>query len=128
MTVTTGIDIIEVDRVRALIEASGDSFLRRWFSSEEIAYCARKARPAEHYAARLAAKEAAVKALRPGHGERVLLRDIAVVHGPSGAPGLRLDGRAARLAEEAGIAEMHLSLSHCAAYAVACVVAVLRSA
>jgi holo-[acyl-carrier protein] synthase len=128
MTLTTGIDIISVHRVRALIEASGDRFVRRWFSSEEIAYCAQKAHPAEHYAARLAAKEAAVKALCPDRGERILLRDIDVVSLPSGAPRLRLSGRAASVAGERGIAEVYLSLSHCAEYAVASVIAVLRGA
>jgi holo-[acyl-carrier protein] synthase len=124
MQISTGIDIIEVDRVRALIDRSGERFLRRWFSAEEISYCAAKARPCQHYAARMAAKEAAVKALAPARGERILLRDITVTTAPSGAPRLILAGRAGQIAKESAITELHVSLSHCAQYAVASVIAV----
>lgn len=124
MALSTGIDIISVDRVRALIEGSGEKFLRRWFSEEEIEYCAAKARSYQHYAARLAAKEAAVKALQPGRRERILLRDITTTNAPSGAPRLLLAGRAAQIAKESGIEQLYVSLSHCAEYAVASVIAV----
>jgi holo-[acyl-carrier protein] synthase len=127
MKLSTGIDIISVDRVRALMERSGERFLRRWFSSEEIDYCAAKARPSQHYAARLAAKEAAVKALGRGWGDGILLREITVSIGPSGAPRLQLAGRAREIAEESGVEELHVSLSHCTQYAVASVIAVFKT-
>ena len=125
MTLRTGIDIISVERVSALIRKSGERFLRRWFSADEIGYCTAKARPGEHFAARLAAKEAAVKALDPGPGERIVLKDITVSVGPSGAPRLLLAGRAREIANASGISELHVSLAHCAEYAVASVVAVI---
>jgi holo-[acyl-carrier protein] synthase len=126
MKLSTGIDIISVDRVRALMEKSGERFLRRWFSSEEIEYCTAKARPSQHYAARLAAKEAAVKALGHGWLDGILLSDITVSVGSSGAPLMRLAGRARQIAEESGIEELHVSLSHCTQYAVASVIAVFK--
>jgi holo-[acyl-carrier protein] synthase len=125
MTISTGIDIISVERVRALVEKSGERFLRRWFSAEEISYCEAKARPCQHFAARLAAKEAAVKALQPAGWERILLKDITVTIAASGAPHLLLAGRAASLARESGIAELHVSLSHCTQYAIASVIGIL---
>lgn len=125
MALRTGIDIVSVERVSALIRKSGDRFLRRWFSDEEIGYCTSRARPGEHFAARLAAKEAAVKALDPAPGERILLRQITVSVGPSGAPRLLLAGRAREIAGTSGISELHVSLSHCAQYAVASVIAVI---
>jgi len=127
MTISTGIDIISVERVRALMEKSGERFLSRWFSAEEISYCAAKARPCQHYAARLAAKEAAVKALEPARKERILLSDITVTNAPSGAPRMLLAGRADQIAKESGISELHVSLSHCAEFAVASVIAVFRA-
>jgi holo-[acyl-carrier protein] synthase len=125
MTINTGIDIISVERVRALMKKSGERFLHRWFSAEEISYCEAKARPCQHYAARLAAKEAAIKALEPAGWDRILLKDITVTIAASGAPRLRLDGRAASIAKESGITELHVSLSHCTQYAIASVIAIL---
>ena len=125
MSFSTGIDIVSVERVSALIRKSGERFLRRWFSADEIGYCAAKARPGEHFAARLAAKEAAVKALDPGPGEHILLQEITVSVGPSGAPRLLLTGRAREIADASGISRFHVSLSHCAQYAVASVIAVI---
>ena len=124
MVISNGVDIISVERVRAIISRSGDRFLSRWFNPEEIRYCTSRVRPAEHFSARIAAKEAAIKALRVPWQGGILLKDICVSHDPSGAPRLVLGGEALRVARQRGIAEMHLSLSHCADYAVASVVAV----
>jgi holo-[acyl-carrier protein] synthase len=123
MIVATGIDIIEVRRVAALLQRGGDRFLRRWFTDDEVEACRSRARPAEHFAARLAAKEALVKALRTHWTGGLLLREVSVVADSSGAPTLRLAGRAAELAREAGITGIAVSLSHTAEYAVASVVA-----
>lgn len=122
--VGTGIDIVSVPRVRALLERDGERFLRHWFSEEEQAYCAARARPAVHLAARLAAKEAAIKALRTAWDGPVLLHDVVVVCEANGAPSLRLTGRAAGIADRAGVTGLHVSLSHDGDYAVASVIAV----
>jgi holo-[acyl-carrier protein] synthase len=124
MIIGTGLDIMEVRRVDALLRKAGDRFLRRWFTDEEVAYCLSRARPAEHLAARLAAKEACVKALRLAVGDGLLLRDIAVIREDEGAPSLRLAGRAADIASRAGVDHLFVSLTHTREYAAASVVAV----
>ena len=124
MIVGTGIDIVSIERVRALVEQAGERFLHRWFSDEEAAYCGTKARPAVHLAARFAAKEAAVKALRTAWNGPALLLDITVTSEGTGAPSLRLAGKAAEIAEKAGITGLHVSLSHDGDYAIASVIAV----
>jgi len=125
MAIRTGIDIVSVDRIRRLAEKSGDRFLTRWFSEREIAYCTSKARPAQHFAARVAAKEAVVKVLAPPWEGGILLKEIEVLDARGGPPRLHLSGRALRIAEELGINDLQVSLSHCAEYAVASVVAEL---
>ncbi len=122
MIIGTGIDIVEVRRITTLMGRAGDRFLHRWFSEEEIAYCSTRAKPALHFAARLAAKEALIKALRPAWTAGILLKDVSVVAVENGAPALRLSGRAAALAAQAGISTVHVSLSHTSEYAVASVV------
>lgn len=125
MIIGTGTDIIETRRVRALIDRYGERFLRRWFDEREIAYCRLKAKPHLHYAARLAAKEAAAKALRLSGGAPLSWKRIAVVNGEDGSPRLALSGLPLSASERLGSPVLHLSLSHCDAYAVATVTAEL---
>ena len=118
MKLTTGVDIIEIPRVRQVLERYGERFLERVYTSGEIAYC--RGRP-PNLAARFAAKEATMKAL--GTGVRgVGWKDIEVVRQESGAPSIRLHGRAERRGERLGVQEISLSLSHSEDYAVAFVV------
>lgn len=118
-TLTTGVDIIEISRIAGVLARYGGRFLRRVYTPGEIDYC--RGRPA-NLAARFAAKEAAMKAL--GTGIRgVGWQDIEVVRAESGAPSLRLYGRAKARAERLGVRQMALSLSHSREYAVALVVA-----
>ena len=118
-----GIDLVEVARVRELLNQHGDRFKARTFTEAECAYCEACADPAMHFAARFAAKEAASKALGTGFAEGVSWRDIEVVRATSGRPVLRLHGGAARRAEQLGARSWHLSLSHTKELAQAQVVA-----
>ena len=118
-----GIDIVEVERVADVIHRHGERFLNRVFTPREIAYCRTRKRYSEHFAARWAAKEAALKALRLAFEGAVSWRDMEVVTGKMGAPSLKLHGAAAHLARKQGISRVHLSISHVAPLAVACVVA-----
>lgn len=122
-TVGTGTDIVSVQRVARLIEARGDVFLERWFTPGEIAYCTAKARPSLHFAARFAAKEAVVKALRTGGDGPVPWRSIEIDHDEHGAPVVRLLERMAVVAARGGVGRVQVSLSHCDEYAVAVAVA-----
>jgi holo-[acyl-carrier protein] synthase len=115
---TTGVDIIEISRVRRVLERYGQRFLERVYTSGEINYCWGRA---PNLAARFAAKEATMKAL--GTGVRgVGWQDIEVVRQESGAPSIRLHARAKACAQRLGVREISLSLSHSQEYAVAFVV------
>ncbi len=113
---------MDTERVRSLAERYGERFLSRWFAPREIEYCARKAKPHLHYAARLAAKEAAFKALGMSDGP-LPWKDIVVDRDEAGRPRLVLEGRARAAADAAGAERLHLSISHCDAYATAVVTA-----
>ena len=118
MTLASGVDIIEISRVKLVLERYGQRFLDRVYTAGEIAYC--RGRP-PNLAARFAAKEATMKAL--GTGVRgVSWKDIEVVRQESGAPSVLLHGRGKSRAERLGVRDISLSLSHSRDYAVAFVV------
>lgn len=123
MVVGTGVDLVEVSRIRGLRERHGDRFLRRWFDDREIAYCEGRAHPDRHLAARFAAKEAAFKALRLSRNDPVCWRHIIVEKETDGSPVLLLTGEPREAAARMGITRLHISLSHCEHYALAMVTA-----
>jgi holo-[acyl-carrier protein] synthase len=116
-----GTDIVEVARVHKSL-ARTPGFARLAFSDGERAYCDGCAHPAEHYAARFAAKEAFLKAVGKGILQGVVLREIEVVRDEGGEPSLRLGKSAARAMAQRGGASALVSLSHAAGWAVAFVV------
>ncbi len=122
MIVGTGIDIAEVPRIRQSIERFGDRFLQRVYTVGEIKYCDSKANRAERYAARFAAKEAAMKALGTGWNHGVRWRDCEVVRLPGGRPSISFHGKAAEFAIRLGVKNAALSLSHTAEQAIAQVI------
>ena len=121
---TTGVDLIEICQVERALDRHGERFLRRVFTQAEIAYSC--ARPAE-LAARFAAKEAVAKAL--GVGVRMMARDgirwheAEIIGDHRGKPLVRLSGWAALRAEELGLTQWAVSLSHTKTHAIAFVVA-----
>ncbi|MGI5839193.1 MAG: holo-ACP synthase [bacterium] len=119
----TGIDIVEIDRIERMVARKGDRFLNRVFTVGEIAYCRRSRRPGARLAARFAAKEAVLKALGLGL-RRMKWADIEIIRDELGKPIVRLSGKAAAVAAERGIREIHLSLSHGRDYACAQAIAV----
>lgn len=122
MIVGTGVDVIEVARIRAAVERFGNRFLNRVFTPEEIRYCTSKLNAAERLAARFAAKEAGMKAVGTGLRHGVSWHDLEVVRAPSGKPSLHLTGKVAEFASRLGYAHVHLSLSHTAEHAIAFVI------
>ncbi|MGH7534544.1 MAG: holo-ACP synthase [Gemmatimonadales bacterium] len=123
MILGLGTDLVAIPRVEEVLSRHGERFLDRVFTAAEQADCLSRARPARHLAARLAAKEAARKALGTGWGLGVRWRDIEVRAGGSTPPSLRLAGAAKQRAETQGIRRALVSLSHDGEYAVAVVVA-----
>jgi holo-[acyl-carrier protein] synthase len=122
MIVGTGIDIEEVSRVRASIERFGDRFLHRIYTEGEIRYCDSKANRVERYAARFAAKEAAMKALGTGWSHGVRWRDCEVARMPGGRPTIKFHGEAGEIAARLGVKNAALSISHTAQQAIAQVI------
>ncbi len=124
MSLSAGVDIIELDRIRRALQRYGERFLVRIFTPEEIA---RYGDRLPELAARFAAKEAVSKALGVGINHMsaygIGWREVEVLPDPLGKPVVRLSGRARQLAAEQGLREWAISLSHGRDYAVAFVVA-----
>jgi holo-[acyl-carrier protein] synthase len=116
-----GVDICEIARMERAL-ARHPTMRARVFTPEEIAYCDAKARPAESYAGRFAAREAVIKALGGYRGKR--WRDISVTRHPSGAPIIALAGRARDRAEALGLSKILITFTHEKTSAVAFAVAV----
>ena len=121
MIVSTGVDLAEVDRVQAALEDPriGRRFRDRVFTAGEIAYCRRKRDAASSFAARFAAKEAAMKALGTGHSRGVYWTGIEVVRRPGGPPQLQFHGGAATRAASMGATGSLLTLTHSRELAIA---------
>jgi|SRR5947209_3502876 len=122
MIVGTGVDLAEVERIRAAIERFGDRFVQRIYTPGEIAYVERKANRYERYAGRFAAKEAGMKAIGTGWKRGVRWKDLEVANLPSGRPTLRLHGEAAKIAERLGVKSILLSITHTAQFGMAQVI------
>jgi holo-[acyl-carrier-protein] synthase len=119
MILGTGIDIVEVDRIRDLIKRYGDRFLMRIFSVSEIGPIHEKVITEQYVAGRFAAKESILKMLGTGWSEGISWQDMEIQTGAHGQPEVILQGKALDLAQEAGIEKVHLSISHTEHYAVA---------
>jgi holo-[acyl-carrier protein] synthase len=117
-----GIDIVEVSEVESSISKYGERYLERVFTQQEVEYCRSGTNSGQRYAARIAAKEAAMKAMGTGWDRGVEWLSFEVVNEASGRPSLRMHGAAATLAAENRITRSWVSLAHNAGYAIAEVV------
>jgi holo-[acyl-carrier protein] synthase len=122
MIVGSGIDLAEIGRIQQSMERYGKRFLDRIYTAAEQAYCLRKRKAAESFAARFAAKEAGAKALGTGISYGVNWLEIEVVREPSGRPTLKFHGRAAEMAARLGATRAALSITHTNDLAMASVV------
>jgi holo-[acyl-carrier protein] synthase len=124
MIVGLGIDAVEIERVERMFADKGERMLTRLFTPEEMSYISLKVAPAQHLAVRLAAKEAAYKALAGNDLARGIgWRDVEVITRQSdGAPSIRLHGRALERFQELGAQSVHVSLTHSLTTAVAVVI------
>jgi len=122
MIVGVGTDLTEIDRIEQSIARFGERFLRRIYTSDEIAYCRSKKRSGESFAARFAAKEAGAKALGTGISHGVSWREMEVQRERGGRPALVFTGRAAEIAAGLGVTSIALSLTHARNLALAFVV------
>jgi len=122
MIVSIGIDIIEVYRIREVLERT-PRFVERVFTTDERTYCETKGvAAAQSYAVRFAAKEACLKALQTGWRGHITWHDIEVLSNENGAPRLEIKGEAKKILESLGANRVHLSMSHTSDHAVAQVI------
>jgi holo-[acyl-carrier protein] synthase len=119
MILGIGMDMVDIERIRASLERYGDSFVSKIFTEHEITYCSAKALPAQHYAARFAAKEAFSKAIATGWAGAFHWKDVEVVNDEQGKPSFRLYGATA---EQFGEKSILVSLTHTDASAAAFVI------
>ena len=117
-----GIDIVCVAEIAASIEEDGDEFLHRVFTPNEIQYCDESTIRYQRYAARFAAKEAAMKALSTGWDSGIDPQDIEVLNEQSGQPILLIQGETNQWLENLGVVKKWVSLTHGPDYAIAQVI------
>ena len=117
-----GTDLVEIARMEESLRKFGGRFEQRVFSDAEAAYCRSMPRAAQHYAARFAAKEAFLKALGTGQRLGIAWTEVEVIRAPDGRPSIVLAGRARETAEQFGVGDIHVSMSHTNGHALAVVV------
>ena len=120
MKIKTGIDIIEIDRVKESIESTEGKFCERVYTEKEIEYCeSKKAQKYQHYAARFPGKEAVVKAISSTLKNKyeISWKEIEILNDETGKPYVKLPEENTKEIED-----IDISISHCKQYAVANVV------
>jgi len=127
MLITTGIDIIEIERIEKAIKRAGQKFIERVFTDTEITYCSAQKHPLQHYAARFAAKEAVYKTLKQSPGSPLRWREIEIINDPGVQPEIRLNGTTKSLGEKLGIVSISISLTHSKQFAAAAALTLYHS-
>ncbi len=122
MIVGIGVDIVDIERLRAVLERQGNRFVRRVFTEAEREFCLSHRDPVPHYAVRFAAKEALFKAIGTGWAKGVSWSDVEVLRKDHEAPTIALHGKAEQFSADLGSRHVHVSLSHSDTSAVAVVV------
>jgi holo-[acyl-carrier protein] synthase len=122
MIIGIGSDILEVARFKRELELEGEDLKNELFTATEIEYCDGKHYPARHYAARFAAKEAALKALATGKEVGISWRDVEIRNDKNGQPYVILSGKAMEIAHQLQASRILVSLSHTEEWAMANVI------
>ena len=115
----TGIDIIEIDRIKRSIRKYSNRFEQKVFTKKEVDYCNSQADPVKHFAARFSVKEAVLKCLGTGMTGGIFWKDIEVDRQESGQPILNLYGKGKDLFDQLKLKRIHISITHEKNYAVA---------
>ena len=119
MIIGTGLDIIEIERIKNSIKKYSPKFEQKVFSAGEINYCQSQGDPAKHFAARFAVKEAVSKCLGTGISGTLGFKDMEVVHEKSGKPVLKMTGKGKALFKKLKLKTIHISISHDHTHAIA---------
>jgi len=123
-----GTDITECLRIARMIERHADLFVNRVYTPEEIRYCQNRKQATQHFTGRWAAKEAVLKALGTGWRRGIGWRDIEIRNESGGKPVVVLTGGAKEAADQLGVTQVLVSISHCHTHATALAIAVGKSA
>ena len=126
MIIGIGTDIINVERIKKIIETRGERFLKLIFTDSERKYCQSKEYPWINYAGRFAAKESVFKVLKTGWGLGVRWKDVEILKNKNGEPYISLKGKTKLIAAEKGIKNIALSMSHDRKYAMATAIGVIK--
>ena len=121
--VGVGIDLVENNRIRKILDRFGERFLNRIFTQHETDYCVQKPDPVQSLSARFAVKEAVYKALNGEPGMNLAWKDCETVSNPSGIPEIILHGSVRKRADELGVGNILLSLTHDINWSAAVVIA-----
>ena len=119
MIIGTGIDIVNIKRMKKALGKWGASFKKKVFTAREMEYCAKKSKSAQHFAARFAVKEAVLKALGSGMAAKMKWIDVEVVNESNGKPNVRLSGEIKKIAQKKRVKNVFVSIAHTEDYAVA---------
>lgn len=119
-----GTDITECLRIARMIEHHAEMFIDRVYTTREARYCRSRKQSTESFTGRWCAKEAILKALGTGWRSGISWRDMEILNDPAGRPTVELSGGALEVAEELGIAEILITISHCHTHATATAIAV----
>lgn len=126
MIAGTGVDIVEISRIKNAVNRWSDKFLHKVFTDNELKYSKQKKIPYQHLAARFAAKEAVLKAFGNGMFRRVEWSHVEILNDPLGKPLVKLHGAAKKMKDSKGITDIVISMSHTRTYAVANAILVKR--
>lgn len=121
MIIGVGIDVVEIERITRALQGT-QAMEEKVFTAEEIQYCRQRKNCFQHFGGRFAAKEALLKALGTGWSQGIRWKDVEVISGEQGQPGLALHRRAREIFEQSGAQQAWLSITHSSEYAVAVVV------
>jgi len=119
MIIGIGIDIVEVERIRKMLQDSNESFLIRCFTKNEIEYCRDKADKYQRFAGKFAAKEAVYKAMNLAWESPFAWKEIDIRYSDTGEPTVHCTGRVQKQKDLLKIRNVKISISHCKQYAVA---------
>ncbi len=122
MIIGTGVDIVEVSRIKKAAIKWKENFLKKIFTDKELNYSEERSASYQHLAARFAAKEAVLKALGNGWTNRIKWNDIEIWNEESGKPNVRLSGEVEKVSKKLGVTDIIISMSHTRTYAVANVI------
>ena len=115
----TGLDIVEIDRIKNSLKKYSPKFEQKIFTSNEIDYCQSQGDPAKHFAARFAVKEAVSKCMGIGITGALGFKDMEVINEKTGKPILVMTGKGKELFEKLKLKSIHISISHDSTHAIA---------